>query len=315
MSIQQGDRTITAEGLRRSFGDFEAVAGVDLHVDSGEILGFLGPNGAGKTTLVRMLTTLLAPSSGKATVAGYDVVREPQRVRSAIGVALQEAGLDGLATGRELLRMHARLYGLGRRDSVSRGEELLETVGLEDAANRRVSTYSGGMRRRLDLAIALVHVPRVLFLDEPTSGLDPASRSVIWELVRDLREQRGVTIFLTTQYLEEADRLADRISIIDRGRIVKEGTPAALKSEVGSDVIRLDVGSGAAPDCAGVRSLRGVRSTEMDGDTLVVFASDGGAALPEVLAELTRNGISVHHASVDSPTLDDVFLAVTGASR
>ena len=315
MSIQSGDRTITAEGLRRSFGQFEAVAGVDLHVASGEILGFLGPNGAGKTTLVRMLTTLLAPSAGHATVAGHDVVRQPQHVRAAIGVALQEAGLDGLATGRELIRMHARLYGLSRRDAAARGEQLLETVGLQEASDRRVSTYSGGMRRRLDLAIALVHVPRVLFLDEPTTGLDPSSRSVIWELVRDLREQRGVTIFLTTQYLEEADRLADRIAIIDRGRIVKEGTPAALKSEVGSDVIRLQVGAGASPDCAGVRGLRGVKRTEMDGDTLVVFAADGGAALPNVLAELASRGVGVHHASVDSPTLDDVFLAVTGGAR
>ena len=224
---------IETKGLERMFsGDIRAVDGVDLEVAEGEIYAFLGPNGAGKTTTVRMLTTLLRPTGGNATVAGFDVVSEAAKVRRAIGVALQEAALDPLMTGRELIRLQATLHGIPRAEGRRKGEALLERVGLSDAADRQVGTYSGGMRRRLDLASALVHEPGVLFLDEPTTGLDPVSRRAIWEEVENLNAE-GTTVFLTTQYLEEADRLADRVGIIDVGRIVAEDTPGRLKAQIG----------------------------------------------------------------------------------
>ncbi|HET8814474.1 MAG TPA: ATP-binding cassette domain-containing protein, partial [Solirubrobacterales bacterium] len=235
---------IVAEGLQRSFGDFLAVNGIDLSVDDGEIYGFLGPNGAGKTTTVRMLTTLLLPTGGTAAVAGHDVVDEARQVRASIGVALQEAALDPLMTGRELIRLQATLQGLPPAAGRRRADALLDRVGLDDAADRRVGAYSGGMKRRLDLAAALVHEPRVLFLDEPTTGLDPVSRKTIWEEVRALNDE-GTTVFLTTQYLEEADQLADNVGIIDSGRIVAEGTPESLKEEVGNPHVELLVGEGA----------------------------------------------------------------------
>jgi ABC-2 type transport system ATP-binding protein len=226
---------VQAEGLVKHYssrtGVIEAVRGVDLTVEAGEVFGFLGPNGAGKSTTMRMLTTLLSITSGSARVAGVDVAREPDAVRRRIGVALQEAGLDPRQTGRELLVLQGRLFELSARDAATRAEELLALVELEDAADRRIKGYSGGMKRRLDLASALVHRPEVLFLDEPTTGLDPASRLTIWDEVRRIN-QRGTTVFLTTQYLEEADQLCDRLAIIDDGRIVREGTPAGLKSEL-----------------------------------------------------------------------------------
>ena len=224
---------IEAEGLVRRFGDLTAVAGVDLVVEQGEIFGFLGPNGAGKSTLVRMLTTLLRPTAGVARVAGYDVVAQAGAVRRSIGVALQDAAIDPLMTGRELVRLQAVLHGIGRAEADRRGEVLLERVGLRAAGDRRVGTYSGGMRRRLDLALSLVHEPTVLFLDEPTTGLDPTSRLALWDEVRRLNAE-GTTVFLTTQYLEEADELAGRIAIIDGGKIVREGQPAVLKAAVGA---------------------------------------------------------------------------------
>src|ERR671911_3016823 len=229
---------IETRDLQRSFDEVIAVAGVDLEVSESEIYAFLGPNGAGKTTTVRMLTTLLRPSRGSARVAGHDVVEDPAAVRRAIGVALQEAALDPLMTGRELIQLQATLHGLARELGNELGDALLGRVGLTQAADRRVGTYSGGMRRRLDLAAALVHEPSVLFLDEPTTGLDPVSRQAIWEEVQKLNDE-GTTVFLTTQYLEEADQLADRVGIISGGKIVAEGTPAALKAEVG--VPHLDV--------------------------------------------------------------------------
>jgi ABC-2 type transport system ATP-binding protein len=226
---------VHAEGLVKTYssrtGDIEAVRGVDLRVEAGEVFGFLGPNGAGKSTTVRMLTTLLSITAGSATVAGVDVARHPDEVRKRIGVALQEAGLDPRQTGRELLVLQARLFGLSPHEAAARAVELLELVELEDAADRRIKSYSGGMKRRLDLASALVHRPEVLFLDEPTTGLDPASRLTVWDEVRRINE-RGTTVFLTTQYLEEADQLCDRLAIIDGGRIVREGTPAQLKADL-----------------------------------------------------------------------------------
>ena len=222
---------VHARGLVKHYGDIEAVRGVDLTVMAGEVFGFLGPNGAGKSTTVRMLTTLLSITAGSALVAGIDVASEPDAVRHRIGVALQEAGLDPRQTGRELLVLQARLFSLSPADAARRAKELLELVELEDAADRRIKGYSGGMKRRLDLASALVHRPEVLFLDEPTTGLDPASRLTVWDEVRRINE-RGTTVFLTTQYLEEADQLCDRLAIIDEGRIVREGTPAQLKADL-----------------------------------------------------------------------------------
>jgi ABC-2 type transport system ATP-binding protein len=230
---ENGDRPLAVEarGLVKTYDDVEAVRGVDLHVKSGEVFGFLGPNGAGKSTTVKMLTTLLTITAGSASVAGVDVASDPDEVRRRIGVALQEAGLDPRQNGRELLVLQARLFGMSPAEAAERAKELLALVELEDAADRRIKTYSGGMKRRLDLASALVHRPDVLFLDEPTTGLDPSSRLTIWDEVRRINEQ-GTTVFLTTQYLEEADALCDRLAIIDGGRIVREGTPASLKAEL-----------------------------------------------------------------------------------
>src|SRR5215210_3207506 len=239
---------IVARGLAREFsGGVVAVAGIDLEVDEGEIYAFLGPNGAGKTTSVRMLTTLLRPTGGSATVAGHDVVHEASNVRRAIGVALQEAALDPLMSGRELMALQSALHAVPRSEAKQRSDALIERVGLDYAADRRVGTYSGGMRRRLDLAMALVHEPRVLFLDEPTTGLDPASRAAIWNEVRALNDE-GTTVFLTTQYLEEADQLADRVGIIARGRLEAEGTPGDLKARVGRPTIHVEL---ADPEAAG----------------------------------------------------------------
>jgi ABC-2 type transport system ATP-binding protein len=231
MSAMTATAAVHAEGLVKHYDDVEAVRGVDLTVAAGEVFGFLGPNGAGKSTTVKMLTTLLSITAGRAYVAGLDVAREPDAVRRRIGVALQEAGLDPRQTGRELLTLQARLFGLTAPEAARRTEQLLELVELEDAADRMIKGYSGGMKRRLDLASALVHEPEVLFLDEPTTGLDPASRLTVWDEVRRINE-RGTTVFLTTQYLEEADALCDRLAIIDDGRIVREGTPAELKADL-----------------------------------------------------------------------------------
>src|SRR5688500_14402986 len=240
---------IEVSNLQRSFdGGVTAVAGVDLEVEAGEIYAFLGPNGAGKTTTVRMLTTLLKPTAGSATVAGFDVVKQASDVRRAIGVALQEAALDPLMTGRELMRLQATLHGIPKAEAARRGDALIERVGLSNAADRRVGTYSGGMRRRLDLGTALVHEPTVLFLDEPTTGLDPASRAAICAEVRKLNDE-GTTVFLTTQYLEEADQLADRVGIIDEGLMAAEGTPAQLKAQVGKPRLELRLAEGSREQC------------------------------------------------------------------
>jgi len=301
---------IEAEGLVRRFGDLVAVDGVDLVVEQGEIFGFLGPNGAGKSTLVRMLTTLLRPTAGRARVAGHDIVSEAGAVRRSIGVALQDAAIDPLMTGRELVRLQAVLHGIGRREADQRGEVLLERVGLTGAANRRVGTYSGGMRRRLDLALSLVHEPSVLFLDEPTTGLDPTSRLALWDEVRRLNTE-GTTVFLTTQYLEEADELAGRVAIIDGGRIVREGAPAALKASVGAHTLVVTVGIDHEVKAAEVLAAFGSHRAAADGS--VAIGLDGGpAALSGALRALDDAGVTVEHVELDAPSLDDVFADATG---
>ncbi len=302
---------IVGEALERAFDDVHAVRGVDLKVDEGEIYAFLGPNGAGKTTTVRMLTTLLLPTGGEATVGGHDVVREARAVRASIGVALQEAALDPLMTGRELIRLQATLQGIPSAEGRRRADALLERVDLADAADRRVGTYSGGMQRRLDLAAALVHEPRVLFLDEPTTGLDPVSRKTIWEEVRTLNDE-GTTVFLTTQYLEEADQLADDVGIIDSGRIVAEGTPQALKAEIGNPHIRLQLEEGSIAEAEGVCRRVGTLLPPIDARTVLVEVEHGAADIPRVVRALDDSGIEVASLELVHPTLDDVFVAKTG---
>jgi ABC-2 type transport system ATP-binding protein len=302
---------ISAQCLSRDFDGVKAVDEVDLEIRRGEIYGFLGPNGAGKSTTVRMLCTLLSPSSGRAVVAGFDVASEPDKVRLRIGVALQEAALDPKQTGISLLRLQGRLYGLTRSEIDQRLVELGRLIDIGDALARPISTYSGGMKRRLDVAAALVHNPEVLFLDEPTTGLDPVSRVRMWEEVRRLNTELEMTIFLTTQYLEEADELADRVGIINEGRLVAEGTPDDLKRSVGDDVIvaRVDGPSGAARDA--VAELAGVLGVEVRGDELIVTTVDGPASLGAIAVAL--NGVApVRNLTLRRPTLDDVFLELTG---
>lgn len=304
---------IEARGLVRRFGDKEAVAGIDITVATGEIFGFLGPNGAGKSTTVRMLTTLLAPSDGTATVAGFDIDSEAAEVRLRIGVALQDAALDPKQTGRELLDMQGRLYGLPKDVRLRRVDELLQLVNIGGSIDDRIATYSGGMKRRLDLAAALVHQPEVLFLDEPTTGLDPTSRAAVWEEVRYLNKQLGITIFLTTQYLEEADELADRVGIIARGRIVAEGTPDELKRSIGADVIIAKVGSGDGARAAhALSALADLDSVEVSGDQLIIATAHGASAISPVAVTLANNSIRVSELTLRTPTLDDVFLHTTG---
>lgn len=306
------DYAIYATGLRRQFGDLRAVDGIDLAVEPGEIYGFLGPNGAGKTTALRMLTTLLLPTGGAASVAGYDVVREPVQVRLNIGTALQDAALDPKQKGIELLRLQGALYGLSRKDTNRRIEELEALIDIGEAINRSIGTYSGGMKRRLDLAASLIHHPGVLFLDEPTTGLDPISRARVWDYVRTINREMGVTIFLTTQYLEEADELAERVGIINHGVIATEGTPAELKRAVGSDVIVVNVNEPerAREALAGVEAVHQVEAYQNE---LAISTSNGARLVSDVALALDRSGVSVNELTLRTPTLDDVFLQVTGA--
>jgi ABC-2 type transport system ATP-binding protein len=305
---------IVTNGLEKRYprGGTYAVRGVDLAVDEGEVYGFLGPNGAGKSTMVRLLVTLLRPSAGTAFVAGHDVVKDPAAVRASIGVALQDAAIDPLMTGRELLRLQSVLHGIGRKEVGPRSELLLDRVGLTDAGDKRVGDYSGGMRRRLDLAMALIHEPSVLFLDEPTTGLDPSSRLLLWNEVRRLRDQ-GTTVFLTTQYLEEADQLADRVGIIAGGELVAEDTPAALKAQVGRPHVHVSLAD--PTDLARaleVAAAVGEPRAGLSSECLDVSVDDGARELPALVRVLDDAGIAVAGMAVVRPTLDDVFLQKTG---
>jgi len=299
--------------LVRNYGPTVALAGIDLEVERGEIYGFLGPNGAGKSTLIRVLCTLLRPSAGTASVAGYDVADHPKEVRVRIGVALQEAALDPRQTGRELLALQGRLYGLRPAEIRRRLDAVLDLVDVGHAIDRRIGTYSGGMKRRLDLAAALVHNPEVLFLDEPTTGLDPESRARVWAEVDRLNTELGITIFLTTQYLEEADALASRVGIIAGGRLVAEGPPEVLKRAVGADLIVAEVGGSDPTALERLNQLGVVDSVTMEHGRVVVSTCDGPAALAPVVAQLGRTRLEVHSLTVRTPTLDDVFRELTGS--
>ncbi|NNE12233.1 MAG: ATP-binding cassette domain-containing protein [Ilumatobacter sp.] len=304
---------IVAHDLRRNFGANEAVAGIDLQVDHGEIYGFLGPNGAGKSTTVKMLCTLLGPTGGSASVAGFDVVRQPGEVRLRIGVALQDSSIDGKQTGREMLHLQGQLYGLNSTDIARRMDDVIGLVDIGTAIDDRVESYSGGMKRRLDLAMSLIHRPQILFLDEPTTGLDPASRSAVWAEVRRLNAEVGMTIFLTTQYLEEADELADRVGIIAEGRLEAEGTPAALKQTVGKDLIVATVDGDPSTVEASLRGLEGVESVDVHGNELSIASANGSRAIAGIAVALDGCGVPVQSLTLRTPTLDDVFLQVTGS--
>jgi ABC-2 type transport system ATP-binding protein len=304
---------IATDGLSRSFDGVLAVDGLDLAIERGEVYGFLGPNGAGKSTTVRMLCTLLGPTSGTAVVARHDVVAQPDEVRRRIGAALQEAALDPRQTGTELLRLQARLYGLSRVETDARLHQLAELIELGDALDRRIDTYSGGMRRRLDLAVALIHNPEVLFLDEPTTGLDPPTRARVWDEVRRLNAELGMTILLTTQYLEEADALAHRVGIIDTGRLVAQDTPAALKRSIGTDVIAVHIDGAADSARAALDRVAGVQGVDVRDGEVLISAADGASTIGPVAIALEHGGVRVRDLTLRTPTLDDVFLELTGA--
>ncbi|MDA1035530.1 MAG: ATP-binding cassette domain-containing protein [Chloroflexi bacterium] len=303
---------VVTEKLRRVFGGRAAVDGVDLQVRQGEIYGFLGPNGAGKSTAVRMLTTLLMPTSGTARVADRDVVTESMEVRLRIGAALQDAALDPKQTGIELMRLQGRLYGLSGSDTARRIRELEPLVDIGDAIKDQIGTYSGGMKRRLDLAASLIHNPEVLFLDEPTTGLDPISRSKVWDEVRRINRDLGVTIFLTTQYLEEADALADRIGIITHGVLAAEDTPAALKRTIGADVIVAKVEGDVDMAKRAVQGIESVESVDVYDQEISIRVANGAGFISTVALALNDAAVSVRELTLRTPTLGDVFLSVTG---
>jgi ABC-2 type transport system ATP-binding protein len=305
---------IVVEGLRKRYGEVQALDGVSFAVREGEIFGLLGPNGAGKSTTVRVLVTLTKPDEGRALVSGHDVAHEPLAVRRAIGYVPQESGVDRYGTGRENLTLQGRVQGLRGRALRARVDELLELVGIADAANRVVLGYSGGMKRRLDIALGLVHRPQVLFLDEPTTGLDPEARVVLWEEVSRLAAQESLTILLTTHYLEEADELADRLAIVSHGKVVVEGTPEALKAGLSGDAVHVELANGQVEDARSVLASVGapVEQTLGEGRTLISRVADGSRALPGILSALSGAGIGVASVSVSRPSLDDVYLHYTG---
>ncbi len=307
-----GDAAILVEDLGKTFGEIVALDGVDLAVPEGTVLGLLGPNGAGKTTAVRILTTILRPDRGRAAVLGHDVATDPDGVRNVIGLAGQFAAVDGNLTGRENLRLVGRLTHQRKAVVGPRADELLERFGLSDAADRTVRTYSGGMRRRLDLAAALVHKPPVLFLDEPTTGLDPRGRNDLWAVIGELVAD-GMTLLLTTQYLEEAERLADRIMVIDGGTVIAEGTAEELKHRLGNTIIEVRLADAGASQAARAR-LEAVGAAEVldDGRTVALTVGDAGRAVLEVVRTLDSAGLTPEWLTVREPTLDDVFLQLTG---
>ncbi|WP_328539712.1 ATP-binding cassette domain-containing protein [Streptomyces sp. NBC_00344] len=306
---------VTAHRLIKTYpGDVTALNGMDITVEAGTVFGLLGPNGAGKSSTVKILTTLARPDSGEASVAGHDVLRHPDRVRREIGVVAQKSGADPVATGRENLLLQGRLYGMRGAALAGRVGELLDRFDLADAANRIVKGYSGGMQRRLDVALGLVHRPRVLFLDEPTTGLDPEARAAMWDEISRLAGEEGLTILLTTHYLEEADRLAERIAIVDRGRVVVEGTPDELKGELRGDAVHVELraeGDGAVLTAA-LAGLPGIHEVLVEGRRVSARADDGAAAVPSLLATLERAGAAVAAATVARPSLDDVYLRYAG---
>jgi ABC-2 type transport system ATP-binding protein len=307
------DRDILVENLAKYYpSDVKAVDGVSFKVEAGTVFGFLGPNGAGKSTTIKILTTLALPTNGSAWVGGFDVVTEAQAVRRIAGVALQDIGIDPIMKSMELLTLQGQLFGARPAQARSRAQELLDLVNLSDAANRRVGTYSGGMRRRLDLAMTLVHQPRILFLDEPTTGLDPASRRDVWDEVRRLNQRLGITIFLTTQYLEEADELADTVAIIDRGKIATEGSPAKLKAALGGESINLLFDNRQMAEQA-LSELSGMGDRlQLDRDVVRLYMSQAAGAIPAVVNRLQQAAIDPISLTLTQPTLDDVFLQVTG---
>jgi len=306
------DRTIIADHLVKRFRDQTAVNDVSFTIQAGEVFGFLGPNGAGKSTTISMLTTLTMPTAGQASVGGYDIVHQADAVRRSAGVALQEIGLDPQMTGPELLIVQGRLFGFTPRQARERTQALLQLVGLEDVQKRPVGKFSGGMRRRLDLALALVHEPDILFLDEPTTGLDPASRRDVWREIRRLNRERGMTIFLTSQYLEEVDELADRIAIIDQGKIAIEGTPAALKASVGSESIALTFATDEQAQHAETALADMGQRMQRDQHIVRLYLAQAAQAVPTVISRLTTEGVPPLALTLAQPTLDDVFLQVTG---
>jgi ABC-2 type transport system ATP-binding protein len=304
---------IVVEELRKRYGDVQALDGVSFAVREGEVFGLLGPNGAGKSTTVRSLVTLTTPDSGSASVAGHDVLREQNAVRRVIGYVPQDSGVDELGTGRENLMLQGRVQGMSGKDLRSRTETLLELVGITEAADRIVKTYSGGMRRRLDIALGLVHRPRVLFLDEPTTGLDPEARVVMWDEVSRLAQAESLTILLTTHYLEEADQLADRLAIVSQGRVVVEGTPGQLKAGLRGDAVHVEVENGSIDEARRVLASVGASPEQvLDGRTIVSRVENGGRALPGIISALETAGIPVASVSLSRPSLDDVYLHFTG---
>jgi ABC-2 type transport system ATP-binding protein len=304
---------IVVEDLRKRYGQVQALDGLSFGVREGEVFGLLGPNGAGKSTTVRVLVTLTRADGGSASVAGHDVVAETNAVRRAIGYVPQDSGVDQFGTGRENLMLQGRVQGMGGRDLRERTSRLLELVGIADAADRIVKNYSCGMRRRLDIALGLVHRPRVLFLDEPTTGLDPEARVAMWDEVSRLARAESLTILLTTHYLEEADQLADRLAIVSRGRVVVEGTPAELKAGLRGDAVHVELSNGAVDDAQRVLATVGASPEQVvDGRTIVSRVENGGRALPGIISALEAAGIDVESVSLSRPSLDDVYLHFTG---
>lgn len=303
---------IKSENLTKRFGEKTAVEGINLNIKEGEIYGLLGPNGAGKSTTIKMLVTLLKPTEGDAWIMGNSILSEPEKVRFNIGVALQEASLDGQQTGLELLRFQGRLYGLSERQIDQRVEELIKLVDIGDSIKKLIRTYSGGMKRRLDLAASLIHNPNILFLDEPTTGLDPISRNKVWEQIRKLNKELGMTILLTTQYLEEADQLADKVGIISNSKLEVEGSPRELKQRIGGDVIIAETTNDINGTLERIKNLEGVKEINIVEHEISIIVQNGSAVIGKIAVEFEKDNVHLDHLTLRTTTLDDVFLEVTG---